>query len=166
MKKFGGSNLIRIGFAAALVGNVLKFIFQVNIPLILAGSLLSGLGINILTMMGGIFVVDCMDYGEWKTGKRIEGLMNSIINFTTKVGMGLASAGIGIAMSLAGYVSGAPEQTPAALSSIVALFSIIPAGICIIMLVVMHFYRLDKELPKIKEELEARRAAAQGSIVL
>jgi GPH family glycoside/pentoside/hexuronide:cation symporter len=141
----------------AIAGNILKFIFQTSLPAIICGSLLTGLGTNFLLMMGGLFVVGCMDYGEWRTGKRLEGIINSLLNLMSKLGMAIAAAGVGFIMDYAGYESSASTQSPAALSSIVALFSIIPAGVSVVMLILIHFYDLEKKMQKIKEELADRR---------
>ena len=35
-------------------------------------------------------VADVIDYGEWKTGVRLDGLTNSATSFGMKVGAGLA----------------------------------------------------------------------------
>ncbi|GHU92638.1 hypothetical protein FACS189479_02220 [Spirochaetia bacterium] len=159
MKKIGGTNFVRIGFFMALIGNVLKFIGGTNLPLIITGSLLAGVGANFVLMMSGLFYLDCMDYGEWKTGKRLEGVLNSVGSFASKLGGGVAAAAVGFFMSAAGYDGAAAIQPAAALSSITALFSIIPAVLCAILLIMMRFYDLDKKLPQIREELAAGKNA-------
>lgn len=124
--------------------------------LIILGSLLAGVGTSVITMIGSIFVIQCMDYGEWKTGIRVEGILNSVTGFATKVGSGLASGIVGLIMGIAGYVGGAATQSASANTAIVWCFSLIPGILCVIMFILCCFYDLEKKEGKIREELEKR----------
>ncbi len=57
------------------------------------------------------YIIDCMDYGEWKTGVRVEGMIASIVNFSNKVGGAIASGVVGLVMGLAGYDGLLPPYT-------------------------------------------------------
>lgn len=158
MRTIGAMNFVRIGLVGAVIGNVIKFFAGANVGLVVVGQLLSGIGSSTITMMIGIFILQCMDFGEWKTGKRVEGTLNSVTSFASKVGSGLASAGVGIIMGLAGYVGKAEVQSASANTAIVWSFSLIPAILCAIMLVILHFYDLDKKISHIQEEIKERKA--------
>ena len=93
-------------------------------------------------------VSDTIEYGEWKTGYRTEGLINSASSFGFKVGNGLGSAILGWVIGAAGAGTGS-EIT----------FIWIPAILCIGQVVVMWFYKLDKEYDGIVEALEKEGAA-------
>ena len=158
VRKIGGMNFVRIGLVTAIIGNVIKYFAGTNIPMLLAGSLIAAIpGASALMMIGSIFVIQCMDYGEWKTGIRVEGMVNSVYGFATKVGSGLASGLLGLLMALAGFVGGAAKQVSSANTAIVWEYSLIPALLCVIMMVILHFYKLEKETGKIQAELEERR---------
>ena len=49
-------------------------------------------------------VSDTIDYGEWKTGYRTEGLVNSACSFGYKIGNGIGSALLGMILEIGGYV--------------------------------------------------------------
>jgi GPH family glycoside/pentoside/hexuronide:cation symporter len=87
-------------------------------------------------------VSDTIEYGEWKTGYRTEGLINSASSFGFKVGNGLGSAILGWVIGAAGASAGS-EIT----------FIWIPAILCVAQVVVMLFYKLDKEYDGIVKEL-------------
>lgn len=158
VRKIGGMNFVRIGLVTAIIGNVIKYFAGTNIPMLLAGSLIAAIpGASALMMIGSIFVIQCMDYGEWKTGIRVEGMVNSVYGFATKVGSGLASGLLGLLMALAGFVGGAAKQVSSANTAIVWGYSLIPALLCVIMMVILHFYKLEKETGKIQAELEEKR---------
>ena len=63
-------------------------------------------------------VSDTIDYGEWKTGYRTEGLVNSACSFGYKIGNGIGSALLGVILEVGGYVGNAAAQTASALTSI------------------------------------------------
>ncbi|MDF2674462.1 MAG: hypothetical protein K0R09_2730 [Clostridiales bacterium] len=159
MRTIGAMNFVRIGLVGAVIGNVIKFFAGANVGLVVVGQLLSGIGSSTVTMMIGIFIMQCMDFGEWKTGKRVEGTLNSVTSFASKVGSGLASASIGIIMGLAGYVGKAEVQSASANTAIIWTFSLIPAILCAAMLIILHFYDLDKKMSQIHEEIKARKAS-------
>lgn len=157
LQKIGGMNFVKLGLVVAAVGNLIKYFAGTNLTLIMIGSLFSNLGSSLVLLVGSIFVIQCMDYGEWKTGIRVEGMVNSVFGFASKVGVGLASGLVGLVMGLSGYVGGAATQTSSAVSAIVNLYSLIPAIICILMIVVLQFYNLEKMEGQIRTDLEERK---------
>ncbi|RSL34696.1 hypothetical protein D7Z54_02315 [Salibacterium salarium] len=57
-----------------------------------------------------------------------------------------------------GYVSGSnAEQPTSAFTAIEFMFSFFPIIVALLMAVFLSFYKLDKEYPKITEELNATR---------
>jgi len=144
IRTIGGMNFVRIGLILGVVGNLLKLIDLTNVPLLVISQLLANTGLSTLTMMQGYFVLQSIDYGERKFGKRVEGLSSAVNGLYAKVGAGLASVMIGGLMSLAGYVNLDSRQPAAALNTIIALYSWIPAVLCVLMLITVHFYDLEK----------------------
>lgn len=158
LKKIGGMNFVKIGLIMAIVGNVIKFFAGKSMVGILIGSFISMVpGPNAIMMIGSIFVIQCMDYGEWKTGVRLEGPVNSVYGFASKVGSGLASGLAGAILGAAGFIEGATEkgltQPGSAVTAIQWSYSLIPALLCVGMLIILHFYDLEKNGEKIKAEL-------------
>ena len=154
VRKIGGMNFVKIGLVTAIIGNVLKYFAGANMPMLLVASLIASIpGSSTLMMIGSIFVIQCMDYGTWKTGVRVEGPVNSVFGFATKVGGGIASGLVGVFLSLAGYAGKAATQSSSAIEAIRWSFSLIPALLCLVMLIILHFYDLEKRGSEIKEEL-------------
>lgn len=157
LRKIGGMNFVKIGLVIAAAGSVIKFFAGASMSMLIVGGLFAGVGTTILMMIGSVFVIQCMDYGEWKTGKRVEGVLNCVAGFASKVGTGVASGLVGLIMGAAGYVGGAAEQTASAKTSIVLCYSLIPALLCVVMLVLLHFYDLEKKTGQIQADLAERR---------
>lgn len=155
VRKIGGMNFVRIGLVTAIIGNVVKYFAGDNVPMILAGSFIAAIpGASALMMIGSIFVIQCMDYGEKKTGIRVEGMVNCVYGFATKLGSGVASGILGAIMALAGFVSGAETQSASAITAIRWGYSLVPALVCAAMLVILHFYTLEKDNMKQGAEQE------------
>jgi len=127
-------------------------------PMIVASSIIRGIG----NACGGAtmwaMVSDTIDYGEWKTGYRTEGLVNSACSFGYKIGNGLGSALLGLILEIGGYVGDAASQTASALASIRISFVWIPVAVYVIGLIIMKFWQLDKEFDQIIADLKARAA--------
>ena len=157
MRKIGGVGFLRIGLIVAALAGALRFFMPYNLPVILITVALSGFGINAIMMMNHYFILQTIDYGEYKSGTRIEGTPSAFCNFMNNVGSAFGSFVVGAIMAVGGYVGTATLQTDSAIASIRSLYSLVPAVICILMLVLLHFYDVEKILPKMREEYESKK---------
>ena len=99
-----------------------------------------------------------MDYGEWKTGVRSEGILACAKNFTAKIGTGIGAGMIGILLGFAGYDGTLAVQPTSANNMIIFLGAVMPAICCLIQLVILHFYDLDDKIDDIRIELTAKKS--------
>ena len=100
---------------------------------------------------------DTIEYGEWITGNRVEGLANSAASFGYKVGSGFGSALLGWILAFGGYIAQSSVQTSMALLSIRLVYVIIPIAIYVILIIILKFYNLDNEFDEIVNDLNKRR---------
>lgn len=159
--KLGNTKVLRGGMLIALSGIVIRIIGGTNLITIMIGTVLGLIGTVPITVMINLYLIECMDYGEWHTGKRIEGVIGSITSFAQKVGGGLAAILTGFIMGLAGYDGSLAVQSETANLSIIATYNYLPLVIFIIMFVLTMFYNLDKKLPTIHAELKERHEEAK-----
>ena len=155
IRTIGSISFVKFGLAVALIAAVIRFFFPSNLMVIVVTTLLISVGSQTLTMMNHYFILQCIDYGEIKTGKRVEGTPTAIASFANKVGSGVASLLVGGFMALFGFISSASVQTDSAILSIRLLYSVIPAVILVIMLIVVHFFDVEKVLAKLRPQAEA-----------
>jgi Na+/melibiose symporter-like transporter len=102
-------------------------------------------------------IADVADYSEWKTGRRATGMTFSATTFGLKMGLSLGGAMAGWLLTYFGYVAGL-EQTERTLSGIKYMMSIIPAVPFFIGVVILFFYKINKETEfQMQEELIERR---------
>ena len=162
-RKFGTTRLLRIGMAMGVVGIGIRTIGGANMSTILLGSLCSSVAVLPISMMINTYLIDTMDYGEWKSGVRVEGLYASINNFAGKVGSGCASGLVGLVLGLAGYDGTLEVQSASANMAIGGMYNIFPLACYAVMLVLAMFYKMDDIRPQMQADLAERRAKGSAS---
>ncbi len=117
--------------------------------------------VNFLTQMAAPILfsmaADTADYGEFKTGRRVTGLIFSGFLFAIKLGVAIAGWCIGSVLATYGYDGEAATQTPQAIEGILLSISLFPAIGHFLLLPIIYFYRLNtKRCTEIRQELDAR----------
>ncbi len=98
-------------------------------------------------------MIDTIDYGQWKTGIRLNGTVFSAIVFFIKLGVALGGAIAGWLLAYYGYQADV-EQSQETKQGILLSFTIFPALGSLLVAWVMHWYILDnKTVKKIHNEL-------------
>ena len=87
------------------------------------------------------------------------GTMGSLTGLSSKLGNALGGFLMGVLMSASGYVGGADVQVDSAIMMIRVLASVAPMALMLVVAVILRFYTVDKQMPQIKQDLEARAAA-------
>ncbi|GGA13209.1 MFS transporter [Paenibacillus marchantiophytorum] len=162
VRKIGKRNTIIIGSVISIFGYIIAIIGgnSLSVPLLLSGLLISGLGLGAGAGLIFAMMADTVDYGEWKSGVRAQGLLYSAASFGVKVGMGLGGALGGWILSMGGYVANSSAQSESALAAISFNYLWAPIIGQIIMIILLLFYRLDKIQPLMLKELQERRNQA------
>lgn len=151
-------NLMIAGSVLHGAGLIIIFIGGSFVPLVLVGVVIGALGYGLKGSMHFAIQPDPVDYGEWKSGVNISGTLSAVNGFIGKVGMAVASSVAAAMLAASGYVANAPVQQASALHAISAMYIWIPIATNVLTIVTFLFYDLDKKLPEINKELEARKA--------
>lgn len=115
-----------------------------------------GFMVAVMAMMS-----DTIEYGEWKTGQRNEGMITSTRCFVTKLVMAVSGVVVAVVMGMFGYQANAP-QTPELQNAFHTLMTLVCAGTMLIGVIPMFFYDLtEKRHAEIMSELKARKAGKQ-----
>ncbi|OOF58030.1 MFS transporter [Rodentibacter myodis] len=155
-KMFPQRTLIIACAALYILGDLVAYVGKDSATMVIISLAITGLG------MYGIFGVtfaiqpDVIDYSEYEKNRSIPGMIASLQGFFVKFGMGVAGALIGWILKSGGYLPNV-EQTDSALFSIEVCFIWIPLIICVAVIVLMSFYRLDAIRGKMTDVLELRR---------
>ncbi len=157
VKKFGKRNVLMTGAAIMIVGYGIMGIGAERLPVLIAGCMLRGVGNAGISACMFAMVTDTIEYGEWKTGIRTEGLINSAASFGQKIGNGLSNVVMGAILAAGGYVGTAATQTASAISAIKVSYIYVPIVLTVAQIIVLAFYHLDKEYDTILENIKKRR---------
>lgn len=112
-------------------------------------------------------LADALDHVEWKSGFRCDGFSSSIYSIATTVSAGVGLGLLNLGLSATGYVPPASDGSWVEQSQLVkdyltfATFGVSAVGM-VIVFVIFLFFKLEKELPGIKEELETRNSAKKN----
>ena len=156
--KFGKRKVMIAGCISMIIGSILMGLGGENLPIILCGIVLKGFGNG--PIASGIFAMtaDVVDYGEWKTGIRSEGLVNSCTSFGMKVGIGLGLAGATWILAIGGYDGTAAVQSASAISAIKFGFGYFNAICVVICMLLIFAMNIDKDIDQIQKDLQAKHA--------
>ena len=107
-------------------------------------------------------IPDAIEYDEWRTGERHEGMYYSLTTLMTKVATSIAIPLVLLVLEFTGYVPNSMQQPPSALMGLRIVMGPIPAVLLCLGIVIALRYPLDrKAYERILAELEARRADAE-----
>ncbi len=196
--KYGKKELSVIGSIAYIAGALILFAgplgiipvsdgnTTVDLIVYVVGQLVCSLGLGIYSTVSWAMMGDAIDYNEWKTGNREEGIVYSLHSFFRKLAQGVGPAVAVAIMGTLGYVNNAylnsatGEYThtpiegvpfdaidPSAFSWDVSSKIRLLVAILYLVAGIMQFiglglvYNLDKKtLEQMNEELDARHATA------
>lgn len=154
----GKIRLLIISLCLGVFGAVLTYFIPAdNITAILIARFISSCGIIVAGGFMWALIPETIEYGEYKTGKRLSGMIYAIIGFFFKFGLALGGIIPGFMLARFGYIAN-QVQTPEALEGILLTTTIIPIVFLIIAIIDISFYNLDdKKYKEIIEVLESRK---------
>ena len=183
--KYGKKELSLVGSICYIVGAAVLFLAPLGIIPVtetntgldlivyIVAQLIMALGMGIYSTVSWAMMGDAIDYNEWKTGNREEGIVYSLHSFFRKLAQGVGPAVAVAIMATMGYVNNSKPDANGVFTEIdVTLLSWdfalqLRTLIAVLFLIagIMMFvglgliYNLDKKtLNKMQEELAARKA--------
>ena len=192
--KYGKKELSIIGAICSIIGGLGLFIITpdntaLDLVIYVLCQLVYSLGLGIYSTVSWAMMGDAIDYNEWKTGKREEGVVYSLHSFFRKLAQGVGPAVALVIMTALGYVNNANLDANGEYTNIpdaagnfnainvewlgwdVAVNLRILVAALFLVAAIMQFvglalvYNLDKKtLAKMNEELDARHASVEASV--
>ena len=164
-KKFGKRNLTMAGFVLYALGGIICLINPHNMVVVLIGQFIKNIGGLPCAYVFMALFADVLDHIEWKHGFRVDGLSTSILTIIMTVAGGISNGLLNLMLSKAGYV--APEfingETVAAVQN-AATQKVITFGFlgfevitAVIMIALLAFLNVEKNLDKEQAEIKARK---------
>lgn len=150
------------------VSSVLAYLVAVwtnfNLVALIATLFLMGLQFGAVNIMPMIMVADSVDYYEWKTGKRTEGVAYAVLSLCIKVTLALGAA-ICLAWVFAdftGYQANMTEFSDSVKKGVFFSYTVIPGITSALAAIPIFFYDLVGDKKKqISADLAARRGVVE-----
>ena len=158
IKKMGGMYKLNIfGYIIAALGRVGVMVggYMGNLPLMLAFTAVSTIGIAPLQGDLNALIACCSEHTTLKTGHRLEGMMYSCSSLGIKLGGALGTAICGWMLDAAGYIENAAVQTASTVSMMQFLYLWMP----IILNAAVGFLLVFLRVEKANEKLIAQKNA-------
>ena len=157
-RRFGKAGGVRIGAVVAMIGAGGFYLTPPDevVMVFVWGSVLA-IGGAPIAVLGWAMIPDTVEYAEWRTGIRVEGLILSTASFFQKIAKAVGGAGVAGALAFFGFVAHA-EQSGETLEAILWAMSVAPLVVQVLLVVVSFAYRLDEQAHgRIVAELRGRR---------
>jgi len=164
INNIGKRNAIMYGAIFSIVGFIIQAINPYNFLFIMVGGIIRGLCTAPAAACGFAMFADVIDYHEWQTGKRTEGMVYSAASFGQKVGAGLGAAALGWILAIGSFNSELITQPSSAINSILFLYIWFPLLMQVINIIFLTQYTLDKIYPQIIKEVYERRDNQTGGV--
>ena len=167
VNRWGKQEVAVAGSIASFAGGALMFLFPMMPSKILALGMyvialsIFGIGLGVYNCVSWALMADAIDYNEWKTGKREEGMVYSLHSFFRKLAQGIGPSIVLLLMGALGYVStlgteGQSLQTASNMCWLVAGLYLFSAALMLFGLAVV--YNLNQRtVARMTEELASRR---------
>ena len=155
--RFGKRKPILFGTGLAAIGTAITLIDPTNVTLIIVGSLIRAVGGIPNSSVLFALVADVIDYGEWKSGVRLDGMTYAAATAGQNFGAGLGTALVGWLLAFGNYDGLATSQPQSAIDVEIFLYLWLPFIVSILMAVIIYFFNIDKNLSQIQRDLAERR---------
>ena len=116
-KMVGKKNMFYIFLTVAIVGMAMLYIIshlgtvKDNIVLVYIAQFIKSTGVIVATGYMWALIPEVISYGEWKTGRRISGIVNALTGIFFKAGMALGGVVPGFVLWLVNYEPANDKQT-------------------------------------------------------
>ena len=165
-KSIGKKHLFYVFLTVAIVGMAMLFIIS-SIPvlksqlwLIYVAQFVKSTGVIVATGYMWALVPEVISYGEWKSDRRISGVVNALTGIFFKAGFALGGVIPGIVLSMTHFDAEKAVQSTSAQQGILWLVAVIPAILLLLAMFIISKYELeDDKVDAINKEIENRHLA-------
>ena len=162
-KKIGKKQLFYVFLTVAIVGSVMQYIvsstsgLKEQLWLIYFAQFVKFSGIIVATGYMWALVPEVISYGEWKTGRRISGVVNALTGIFFKAGFALGGVVPGVILAVTEFNAQETVQSALAQKGILWIIAIIPALLLLLAMFIISKYELsDDVIDKINIEIEEK----------
>ncbi|MFA9438369.1 glucuronide transporter [Uliginosibacterium sp. sgz301328] len=157
--RFGKKSVFQGGMALAAISHgTLYFAPAIGVAATFAWLAVGSAGLMLAMVVMWALEADTVEYGEWLTGMRLEGLNYSLYSLMRKCGLALGGSIPAFLLAGTAYAPNQAAQTPEVLNAIRMAITLMPAAAFALASIVMSFYPLsERRFVEMLAEIRSRR---------
>lgn len=160
IRKAGKERIAMAGALISLLGYGMVLFAPTSYAMLYISAAVKGVGNAALSGVIYGMLADSVEYNEWNSGIRAEGLVFSASSIGSKIGSGLGAATLGWILAYFGFISSSGTQPAIAIEGIRVMFLYVPLVVYAALAFILKFYDLDDHYDQIEKDIEARRLGA------
>ncbi|HWA87620.1 MAG TPA: MFS transporter [Opitutus sp.] len=162
-RALGKKRMFYVFLTIAIIGMALLYVVS-TVPalatqlwLVYVAQFVKSTGVVVATGYMWVLVPEVISYGEWRTGKRISGVVNALTGIFFKAGFALGGVIPGVVLSMTHFDATKTVQSIGAQHGILWLVVVLPAILLGLAMLIISRYELeDDRIDEINREIEAR----------
>lgn len=158
ISKLGVKKTISVSLLGAALFAGIRCFAPNNFILYVVTSLLGSFIQIPMMSLYGVLTAMTIDYNEWKYDRKMVAMSGGAIGFGNKVGNGLGALVLMIFLTIGSYDATLETATTSMTWSIYAFSNFMPLIINLVMFFIFRGFDLEEKLPKMREEVAARKA--------
>ncbi len=154
-KRLSKKGTFLLGIAITVLGYLALFFAPATSKVWIFGSLgMASVGEMMAMTILWALAADTVEYGEWRTGVRIEGLSYSFFSFSRKCGQALGGSIPAFLLAASGYLPNMAQQSETVRQGIQQAMALVPAIAYALAFMLMLFYPLsDRRFAELVREI-------------
>jgi glycoside/pentoside/hexuronide:cation symporter, GPH family len=153
-----------IAFWAAVQLVLVNLTSSSSLGLLFGLCVMAGIGVSAAHVLPWSIIPDAIEWDEWQTGERHEGIFYSLISLMQKVASSIAIPLVLLLLDATGYAPNVASQPSSALSGIRIVVGPVPAVLLCAGILFAVLYPLSRdEYARVLAELEQRRASRSSA---
>lgn len=158
INKLGVTKTVSLGCLGAAFFAGVRCFMPSNFYMYVGTSLLGSFVQIPLMCLYGVLLAMTVDYNEWKYDKKLVAMSGGAIGFGNKVGSGLGSLLLSAFLVIGSYDATLAVASQSMRWSIYGFSNYLPLVINLLMYFIFRGFDLEKKLPQMRAEVEARKA--------
>ncbi|MBO6041477.1 MAG: MFS transporter [Oscillospiraceae bacterium] len=157
ISKLGVTKTVLYGCLGAAIAAGIRCFAPANLIMYVATTLIGSFVQIPLMCLYGVLLAMAVDYNEWKYDKKLVAMSGGAIGFGAKVGGGLGSLLLSAFLVIGSYDATLAVASTSMRNSIYGFSNYLPIVINLVMFFIFRGFDLEKKLPQLRAEVEARR---------
>ena len=158
INKLGIKKTVYLGLLGTAVTSAVRIFVPANFVVYMVTSVLGSFFQIPLMCLFGVLTSMTIDYNEWKYGKRLIAISGGAVSFGNKVGSGIGSAVLTLFLTIGGYDATLAVASASMRGTIFGFSNYLPVIMNVILFIIFTRFDLEEKLPKMREEVAARKA--------